>query len=687
MADPTRPAATLIPGPDYDPDREAYGLDIPCPDRDPGKILDDKPSAIDARLWEGKFDQYGRLAEHRITPRLTKGKLADRYVALRERALREDGSDWFQFGYGAPGYGGEGSLTANYVPLIPGPATRQQYWTDYFQSSAKCFEAYHHQGIARRAVNAMVQFPLGRGVSARVKNKQASAVWDAFWEGNRMDERIREITRDLSIFGEQFLRYFPARRGDPRGLILRSLDPATIYEIVTDQEDIETVFFYHQQYQTASQMFSPPQGNQAPQGRTPTGVTLYIIRQIDAGEIDHYRINRVSSEKRGRSDLFPALGDLKRLRDLMTSKVIAADVQNRVMAVLTADGTPADIARLIASIFPGNQPPPPASVVGLNKQVTLEPFQYAKSEGTKDHVYDELVNLIAVATGIAKEYLGVTSDGATRANALVATEPTTKVFDERQRFIEQLLHDMADRVFNAAGIAGASAEIEFIFPSIAQEDRSALLSDLETSEANQWISKQTAASTAAQELGITTFDFAVEQKLVAGEFADANDTEDGEDGKPKQGDGVIRRPAIRAVSRQAVKLDPTKAQSSMDDEPPGLLVPVDPATAAAAAVDPGAPAPSAPGAPAPKTTGGMPADQNPQAAAGKAKLTRQASERLVVDRDTLGTLLREAYAAGRAPRRRPDDPAFKAHAQEFHAQTAQNLDRLLDDVSAGLAVK
>jgi hypothetical protein len=654
---PPRPVAKIVAPPPYDPDLEAYGLKVeegqvvaidPCPDRTMAQIMADPRCQVDARLWEGRFEK-GRLRESQVTERLSKDDLQKRQKQLREYdgfSLGDSGSPGFS-SFGVP----QSGLTANYVPLIPGPATRQQYWAEYWQSSAKCFEASTHSGIAKRACRAMVQFPLGRGVRWRIEDDKPREAWEAFWKGNQMRRRMRSIAYDLSVFGEQMLRYFPAPRNDPRLLIVRQLDPATIYEIVTDQEDLETVFFYHQQFQSRIELYSPPASNRAPQGRTEPGVTRYIIRQIDASEIDHWKINDVEGEARGRSDLFPALGDLKRLRDLLTSKVVESDIGNRVMAVLTANGTQADIARLLNTIFPNGQPPPPGTIVGLNEQSKLEPFQYTTGRQVRsDFTYDELVDGICASVGIARAYLGLSpaeGSGTTQATALTSVEPSVKAFEERQDILDELLHQMFDRVMEAAGING-EVEREFLFPEIAKEDRSAKLDDLETAEANGWISKRTSATSAANELGFTDYDYDEEVKLIIEEFADAAET-DGKDDlgldKPARG-GKIRRPVIRATSRQEPKLDPTKAQSD-DDEPPGIVIGADGKVVQT---------PGAAGG-----NGARPATKNPAARTNKiAKQTRES----------------------RKNRRHPDDPEFLELASEFDEQTAENLARLLEEITA-----
>jgi hypothetical protein len=634
---------------------------LTCPDPTPGSFQ------VDAKIWLGRFE-YGRLREYEIRQYHSQQGLRKLRESVRAqlpkrapKRLREGGRDWFAYDeIGLPQTG----LLGQFLPLIPGPATRQQYWSDYFATSAKAFEAYHHDPIARRAMDLQTEFILGRGIEARVKGDAGQEAWEAFWKANNMDARLEEMVRDLALFGELIIRYFDSF--GPEQLVVRSLDPATIYEIVTDQEDRETVFFYHQQYQTRTELYSPPGGNLAPQGATPKSNSRFVIRQIPAEEIDHIRVNAVSSEVRGRPDLFPALGHLKRLRDLITSRIVKADMEARMVYKLVVEGTPADIQNLRRQLFPNGKPPNPGTVLGVNKQVDLEGMNFTTGDGTVQHDYEALLNLIAVGVGLPKEYLGITGQG-TRATALVATEPGAKRFESRQKVVERILHRMADRVFDRAGLTGEDREIEFIFPAIATEDRSSKLKDLAFAESNNWLSKETTASTAAKELDFSTFDFEEEQRKIADEWADADDTSD--DGAPASGDGKIRRPMISSQYRQAPKLNPTRAQGSIEDDPPGLAVPTDgsdPAAAGEAA-----------------TRAGMPADENPLSQAGAANIRTENGQARESDRisvDAAARMVREAAQAvaraARPPRRRPDDPDFQRAAKAYRTASAESLDEL-----------
>jgi hypothetical protein len=636
---------------DYDPGHDPYDWSryevCPDPERLPRSF------SISGSLWRGRFTEHGRLHSYevkRFASRQQLGSLKRTATAmLREAGVRE--SDWFAGGGGwMPG--GQPQIYDQYIPLLPGPATRQLYWADYFAMSAKCFECGNHDPVAHRAVETITEFVLGRGIEASFASDAAQEAWDAFWTENEMDDRLEEIDGDLSTFGEVLIRYFPLPGGR---LAVRSLDPASIYEIVTDQEDIETVYFYHQQYQAPYELYAPPAGNKAPTGPTQNAVAKYVIRQIAADEIDHVKINVRSAEKRGRSDLFSALGHFKRLRDLMTSHVIRQDLLSRMVLDLRVEGTALDATALRNAMFPGGRQPPPGSVLAHNAQAELTPFQWqSTSETGVEDVVQELINLIATGVGIPKQYLGIDSKGG-RATALVATEPAAKRFERRQKVLERLLHKMADRVLDAAGIQGEDQrKREFTFPGIVTEDRQAKIADLTTARANGVIADKTYRVAVANELGITTYDPDEEQDLIAEEWAEVG----------RAGDGRIRRFVIAATNRQAAMLDPTKEPPD-EDQPPGLLVPSG-----------GAEAPDV----APTSRGGFPADENPLSGQGAANIRKdnQMKERLVVlPEGELRAAIREAAREARKPRRRPDDPEFAKHAEQFRAATKENLGQLV----------
>ena len=616
--------------------------------------------------------------------------------------LREAYPDPFAYG-NSMGGGSQGGVLGQFLPLWPGPVTRQLYWQDYFAMSAKAFEAYNHDPVSWRCVHMKQEFALGKGLQARVtyssggkagqSHDQAQAAWDEFWKRNKMDVRLDMIARDLSWGGEQFLRYFT------KGPLttVRSLDPASIYDLIADPEDLETVFAYHQQFQTAYQLYPPSTSKTQPVVQSPFGptdpgaATKYIIRQIAPAEIDHYRINQSAYERRGRSDLFPGLGWIKRLRDYLVSHVIRADMLSRICWDLKVQGNAATVQTLRNMLFPNGQAPPPGSVFGHNSASELTAMVPTSSGGGGrwDPVLDGLVTMVANSIGLPKDWLGF-GMGTTRASALVATEPAARSLEDLQGTCEMILHDQFERVMATAKIT--DADVEFTFPSIATEDRTQKLQDLAYAEANTWISHQTAASIGAKELGITGYDYEEEMKLITSEFEQVEEKEPDPDGTPnpitgkpaeksKQGDGVMRRPMLVASMRQAPKLDPTKAMPQ-EDEPPGLLVP---AVAGAPGAPAGAGGPAAGGNGGPAANGngngngktaptrnGFPAAENPASGVGAANIKADLKESEVMVplsqvRAIVETIMRES---------RPTHP-FERAAAAFHDETAANLAELV----------
>lgn len=691
--------AFMTPGVELFPGDWKLDLTIPeCPDR-PIREHD----VLDAALVYARFDQRNGRATLREGsarwPTFMRKHFTDQ-KRLREslpKAMRES-FDSFEFGGNSMGYGW--GANSEYIPLLPGPVSRQLYWQDYFAMSAKAFEAKNHDPIAWRCVEVLEEFVLGKGTEVTVtyssgskqgqRHDKGQQVWDEFSKRNKMDDRDRVMCQDASTLGELFLRYFPAGISSETGLpalTVRSLDPASIYDLITDPEDFETVYAYHQQFQTPYQLYAPsgglPKGvPPAPTGATKPGeITRFVIRQIPAPEIDHYRLNASGSERRGRSDLFPALTWIQRLRHYLTSTVVRADMLSRIVWDLTVDGNQGDIQTIRQSIFPGDRPPAPGSVLGHSESVSLAPLG-ATGEVSRGGQVDPTALFLAALTcasiGIPLDYVLQVMRGGTRANALVATEPAAKRFQKRQSWHEGIKHDQFDRVMAAAGIT--DAQLEVTFPPIASEDTTQLLQNLSYAEANQYLSKKTAATMAAKALDISTYEFETEQGLIADEFPEP-EMENDPDGqpnpitgkpaqKPKQGDGVIRRTLISADHRQAAKLDPTKSPSE-EDQPPGLLVPTN---GAAPAIGPdGQPVAPAP-APSASGRGAMPADENPASAAGAKNIRKDNRESELADRvEALERALREA----RQPRKRPDDPDFKAVARAYHAETAEHLKALL----------
>lgn len=244
--------------------------------------------------------------------------------------------------------------------------------------------------------------------------------------------------------------------------------------------------------------------------------TKFIFQQIPAEQVDHFKINVVSNEKRGRSDLYPCFGYFKRLRDSVNYAIIGMQ-KNAAWAIDTSiDGDQTDIDSYVASQESmGTIPPAGSEFVHSTKVVRTHLAN--SSAGGKGGVpaFDWALSCIAAGTGFPISYFGTHLSGtSTRASAIVSTEPIAKKIEKRQMVYERIVKIMAKRLLEPIGITDVP---EVTFPQVISQDSSAMLKDIAGAQMQGWISKERAAEMAAKELNITTFKWQEEQDKMSSE--------------------------------------------------------------------------------------------------------------------------------------------------------------------------
>ena len=422
------------------------------------------------------------------------------------------------FAYDEPTGNRVGDDTVN---LLGGPFNKQLYIYDYLRMHAYAFHAYHHDPIAKAAVQTIIDFTLGRGYRVDCQDKKALALWRAFEEANDLQERVRQAALELSIYGETMIWWLPDNATKigyklapgqevPKGLLprIRLIDPSVIWEVVTYPEDQERILYYQWVAQTQYSIYTGRDGGQT----VPN--SKFIYQQLPADQVMHFKVNSVSNEKRGRSDLFPVLGYLKRLRDSVNYSIIGMQKASAWAIDTTIEGSQNDIDRYTQDMLAQSTFAPAGSEFVHTSKIKR---QYLSNEGASrggnSQAFEWTLSMIASGVGIPINYFGThLSGGQTRASAITATEPVTKRFEMRQGVYERMIKAIAKRFFAQFGM---SPEIEVTFPDLITADRSAKLKDLALAETQGWITKERAANIAAKELGITEFEFEQEQEETA----------------------------------------------------------------------------------------------------------------------------------------------------------------------------
>lgn len=435
---------------------------------------------------------------HKISKKEQK---AIREAQARGRRLKESCGD-FSMGLYNDEVSGNSNvfpLEDTFLPSTTSPYSKQMLWADYLDMHRKCFEAATRNPIAKRICRIIPQFVLGRGVTGKTKDPERQKVWNEYWKRNKMRQRLKVTLRELIIYGEIFHRYFKTRDG----IAVRSIDPSTIWDIVTDPEDLENVLWYHQQYVIINRSVVPEIAALIP--------STLVIRQIPGEDVYHAKINATSSEKRGRSELLAILGWLLRFKEFANDRVLLNKMRAMFALDVKVTGSPSDVASAQGQF---QTPPGPGAVLVHNEAVEID-FKTTNTGASEAKTDAEMIlKIIAVGAGVSEQFLGV-SNQTNRASALIQSEPDVKNFQDYQEIIESLLQDSSERVFLDADLGetgGDEEDLEFTFPSIAQEDRSGKLKDLALMESMDYFSKRRSAEMSAREFDVTDYDYDTEQQ-------------------------------------------------------------------------------------------------------------------------------------------------------------------------------
>lgn len=412
-----------------------------------------------------------------------------------------------------------GLVGDDFIPLLGGPFNKQLYYYDYLRMIAIAFMTYHHDPIAHRFVQIMKQFVLGRGYRTDVKGKDKDkglALWRALERANNFERMIEYACVELSVYGEEMIWRLPNKatkitydvrpgQNPPPGLLnrYRLIDPSCIWEIVTYPEDIERVLYYQWVAPTQYQIYT---GSDAGQ---PVPTTKFIVQQVPADQIKHYKINSVSNEKRGRSDLFSILGYLKRLRDSVNYSIIRDQKVSAWCIDTEINGSQSDVDAYVSDQQSMGTIAPAGSEFVHTAAVKRNYLAAQSSGGTHgSSSFDWCLSMACIGFGVPINYLGAHISGATtRASAVTMTEPVVKMFEDRQRKLERMLQDIAEENFREWNL---DCELEVTFPEIMPGDRSAKIKDVITVMNESMITHQRASEMCVKELNVSEYEYAQE---------------------------------------------------------------------------------------------------------------------------------------------------------------------------------
>jgi hypothetical protein len=367
----------------------------------------------------------------------------------------------------------------------------------YLELHNQCYEAYNANPLAFAIVEMTTSFVLGKGVTVAARESGVQDVLMDFWHDpdNHMDTRVYALCTELSLYGEQFIRFFVSPY-DGR-VKIRQIDPSLIDQVETDPDDIETPLRFHRR----------PVGPSATLPGDPAPVTPQDQHNFDgewfiAGkEVVQFTINKVSNAKRGKSDLATLLPWLRRYKDWLTDRVRINKYKGAFLWDVRLMG--ADRKTIERKKAEYAYPPEPGSVIIHNEaeQWSAVKPEINASEAAEDGRAIKL--MVAVGAQLPEHFL---SDGSygNRATAAEMGLPTFLKFQRRQYVMRAMLRAILDRVLHEARKAGRlpdgiDTQYDIIFPEIDVGDHQTLatsvqllVSALTTAKAQGWVSDETA---------------------------------------------------------------------------------------------------------------------------------------------------------------------------------------------------
>ncbi len=365
----------------------------------------------------------------------------------------------------------------------------------YLEIHNACYEAYNANPLAFAIIEITTSFVLGKGVTLAASDPMVQRVLMDFWNDpdNHMETRVYSLCTELSLYGEQFVRFYVNRINGR--VKIRQIDPSIIDEIETDPDDIETVLRFHKR---------PVGPNTVTVGQP---VAIHDAPSLEgewfqAGtEVVQFCINKVSNAKRGKSDLATLLPWLRRYKDWLTDRVRINKYKGAFLWDVRLQG--ADKKAIDRKKMEYGYPPEPGSVIIHNES---EIWSAVKPEINANEAAEDgraLKLMLAVGAQLPEHFLSDGSNG-TKATASEMGLPTFLKFQRRQHVLRALLRTLLDRVLLEARKAKVLApdidtSYDILFPEIDVADSQtlasatqSLVSALTTAKQEGWESDETA---------------------------------------------------------------------------------------------------------------------------------------------------------------------------------------------------
>jgi len=346
-------------------------------------------------------------------------------------------------------------------------------------SQRRMIELAAYQWESNRLSNRLVELPiaflLGEGVTIEVDDPQAQGWLDEFWTDpiNRMDLNLEKHVRELSLFGEQC---WPVFVNELTGHVrLGKVDPAAIEGVVTDPDNIAVpigvvVRRLHGRRKVYRVIYDG--SDEELFGK---GARVQRAGMTD-GDCFFWRINDLSTGKRGRSDLLSAIDHSDVYEQLLFGEAERQEVARQIVWDVTIkNATPDEIKQRAKEM----QPPGPRDIRVHNDAETWELLSPTLNAMDSAETMRTLRNHVLGGSTVPEHWFGGGGD-VNLATASSMGEPTYKVFSQRQKLWKAILEGLASYVIRQRLLAISTQVVDLrkmkeftpraVFPELTARD-------------------------------------------------------------------------------------------------------------------------------------------------------------------------------------------------------------------------
>lgn len=326
------------------------------------------------------------------------------------------------------------------------------------------FFLYDSNPLAKRILELTRDFVCGDGISVQCQDEskprrdEQQEVVDRFWNDpvNRMDLKLPDKVNELGLFGEQC--YTVAVNERDGSVQLGYVDPGSILDVLVDHDNAEipvAVVLKGQPPQRlkvvqfdsdlASKTYGRLVGLKDGDGFTDGGE-----KRKYSGACFLFQINKVSSARRGRSDLL-SLADWIDAEDQIQFNEVdrALLLKSFIWHVTLMGATDDQVKKRAAEIHE----PKPGSTRVTNEKETWEPLAPTLNAADTAVSADMLLSKIATGAGLPKTWLNGLMD-VNRATASEMGEFGYAKLVRRQKYVRYMVEQMVTFVLDAAEMKG-----------------------------------------------------------------------------------------------------------------------------------------------------------------------------------------------------------------------------------------